>query len=346
MISDSETRRGAGRFRYSLTIALALLAHQSVVFYAPPAAAQQEADATQDRSTARELALQGAQAFERGEWENALEMFSRAYTLYPAPTISIMQARSLAKLGRLLEALDKYEATQRTKLEADAPEAFQAAISEAATEAETVRARLPRVKLSVSGPGADAKDLRVIIDGKESTVALIGVDRPMDPGKHQFTVESPSGAKGTRELQVEESRSYLVELSLEQPKAVEPKPVVVPPPPAPLPERKPNRTLAYVAYGVGGAGLVLGGVTGIIALGKKGDLDDACNIGKNGCPPSSQSDLDAYRLTRTLSYVGFGIAAVGAIGGTVLLFTTGKSHSSTELRAYVAPSGAGLSGKF
>src|SRR6185295_6955519 len=61
------------------------------------------------RTAARDLATQGAQAFEAGEYAQASDFFRRAHELVPAPSIALLQARSLAKLGQLLEAIDIYE---------------------------------------------------------------------------------------------------------------------------------------------------------------------------------------------------------------------------------------------
>ncbi len=64
------------------------------------------------RTTARDLALQGSEAFDHGQYQVALDLFQRAGELVRAPTISLMQARSLSQLGRWVEAMDAYEGVQ------------------------------------------------------------------------------------------------------------------------------------------------------------------------------------------------------------------------------------------
>src|SRR3972149_2702255 len=100
----------------------------------------QEVDA-QTRTLARDLAVQGAEAFEREDYVTALDRLNRAAALYPAPSIDVMRARALVRLGRLLEALDRYEETQRTPLAEDAPEAFRQAVSDAKREGAELHAR-------------------------------------------------------------------------------------------------------------------------------------------------------------------------------------------------------------
>ena len=101
------------------------------------------------RTVARELARQGADAFERHDYTTALDRLTRAFSLFSAPTISVMQARSLVHLGRFVEALDKYEETQRMSLGDDSPDAFRQAVNEAKSEAEELRARIPRLLIRV-----------------------------------------------------------------------------------------------------------------------------------------------------------------------------------------------------
>jgi hypothetical protein len=84
-----------------------------------------------------------------------------------------------------------------------------------------------------------------------------------------------------------------------------------------------------VAFGVGGAGLVVGGITGILAMGKHSTLSGECT---STCPPSAQSDLDSYHTMGTISTVGFIVAGVGAAAGVILLVTQPKTTATTGLR--------------
>ena len=88
-----------------------------------------------------------------------------------------------------------------------------------------------------------------------------------------------------------------------------------------------NKTLALVAFGVGGAGLVVGSITGLIALGKSGDLKDACGPNKDTCPSTAQSDIDSYKTMGTISTVGFIVAGVGGAAGLILLLTSPKTST-------------------
>jgi hypothetical protein len=93
------------------------------------------------------------------------------------------------------------------------------------------------------------------------------------------------------------------------------------------------KLVPWIGFGVAAGGLVLGGVTGILAISKHSTLSDEC---KNGCGPGQpQSDLSAYHTMGTLSTVGFIIAGVGAaagITGVILLVTQPKTEPTTGLQ--------------
>ena len=79
-----------------------------------------------------------------------------------------------------------------------------------------------------------------------------------------------------------------------------------------------QRTLGWVGLGVGGAGLVFGGVTGLVVLSKKSALeDDGCVDAR--CYSDQADDVDSYNSMRTLSTVGFAVGGLGVAAGAALL---------------------------
>lgn len=344
MISASE--RHLRRFSGSLVVAWAL--------FAPLAAHAEDAET---RTAARDLATQGAKAFDAGKYEEASDYFRRAFDLVHAPSIGIMRARSLVKVGQLVEAIDAYEQTSRFKLVAGAPDAYVKAVQAAKAEVEDVRARVPRVKITLKG--ADPNEApQVTIDDKPTPAALLGVDRLLNPGSHHLAVVVGRETRGTRELEVNEGQSYSVELDA-TPRAVGPvaatlpaaeKPELSPPPPAPEPppntEPAPpysgstTRVLGYVGIGVGALGLGIGTYAGLVALHDKSRLDDVCHP---QCPRASSDDLSGFRTNRTISWVSYGVGIAAATTG-ILLLTVGDSkreHASLS----VSPLGVQIGGK-
>ncbi|HET7541965.1 MAG TPA: hypothetical protein VFK05_18960 [Polyangiaceae bacterium] len=297
------------------------------------------AEDAETRTAARDLATQGAQAFEAGDYARASDFFRRAHELVPAPSIALLRARSLAKLGQLLEAVDIYEQTSRFKLPDDAPEAYLQAVETARIEMEDVRRRLPRLKLTLIGLSS-SEQAQVSMDDKPTPGALLGVERPINPGQHRVEARVAGQLRATRELDIAEGQSYQIELDV-RPAEPAPKPVVVVQQAAPV--EKPHswrKTGGFVALGVGALGLGIGTYTGIVALHHKSDLDSVC---KPSCPPSSADDIDSWRSNRTISYVSFGVGIAAAATGVALLTIGKPTEEHVAIRAL--PSGLQIAGQ-
>jgi len=102
-----------------------------------------------------------------------------------------------------------------------------------------------------------------------------------------------------------------------------------------------------VSLGVGGAGLVVGAVTGVMVFSKKAQLDKGDCVG-SVCGPTERSNVDTYMTLRTVSTAGLVVGAVGVAAGVTLLLTAPKSNPTAE--SYVAPwlgvASAGVAGRF
>ncbi|MES1178725.1 MAG: hypothetical protein ABUL62_30665 [Myxococcales bacterium] len=311
------------------------------------ASAQQVDDAT--RSAARQLATDGSAAYQADDYAQAYDRFNRAYQLVHVPTVGIWAARSLLKLGRLVEASERYLDVSRTPLAADAPPEHFKAQKDANEERARLMPRIPNVRVLLDG--ADASETFVSLNDELLPSALLGVNRPVNPGKLRV--------KGVRGEQVVEAAVDLPEgaskdvtltftkLSHVKPSTV-PGPAEAPPPTAPPPQLSdsPDHTLAYVAFGVGGAVLITGGIFGGLALSQKSDLDAQCP--NRQCTPAHHSDNDSYETKKLVSGVGLiaGAALVGA--GVVLYFTApapaGEQHA--RLGAFCNGQQLGVQGAF
>jgi hypothetical protein len=231
-----------------------------------------------------------------------------------------------------------YEQTARFKLADDAPEAYVTAVHTAVTEVEEVRARLPRLNLTVVGAlSTDAP--QVIIDDKPTPDALVGVARPVDPGLHRVAVRVSGQVRAARELNLNEGQSYQVDLDIHpvQPVA-KAEPVA---PPSPRSTRSNSlRTLGFVGLGVGAVGIGIGTYTGLVALHHQSQLDAACHP---DCPQSSAGDLSGWRSNRTASWLSYGVGVVAATSG-VLLLTLGRRERE-DLAVVALPGGIQIRGR-
>lgn len=333
-----------GSFVRPLSLSLALAVSIPQLAYA-----QQEPTA-QDIAQARQLGQQAIAAYDAGNYAEAEKLYAAASKLYPlAPTLTLGLARAQAKQGKVVSAQENYNKIIREWSNQPNPQpAFKDALESAKAEVGAVSARIASVVITVEG----AQDPTVTIDGVNVPTVALGLKRPVDPGTHVVKATAEGMKPAETSFQVAEGGSAEAKLTLEP----DPNAPVASPPPGPAPDITPppdtavstggssNKTLALVAYGVGGAGLVLGAVTGLMAIGKHSDLETVCPDGR--CPSSAQGDVDTYETFGTLSTVGFIVAGVGAVAGTVLLVTSPKKTGLRSTTPTIGLGGPGIRGTF
>jgi hypothetical protein len=294
-----------------------------------------------EKATARELALQAADAFDAGDYETALDEFTRAQQLYPAPTLSFMQARCLYRLGRWVEAYEIYNETARAPLADDAPDAYTQAVSDARAEADDLQAKLPRIEIRVP----ETPGLTVTIDDRLLPPAMHNVTHPIDPGAHHIRALVDDEGYFEQTVMMVQRDFQLIAIP-------RPKEEVVPITDDTLldeqrearPSRGHSRTPAWVvptAFALGGVGSAAAVVSLILGSGVKSDLDAVCHP---GCPPAMEDELQSYRLYRALFITG---AAVGAVGiGTGVYFVLSDSSDDGAVALAFTPTGARVFGAF
>jgi hypothetical protein len=310
-------------------------------------------DAT--KNAARELATQAGDAYRKGDFEKAQDLYRRAYALIPAPSLSVREGRSLEKLGRLVQAAEAYVRTVRTPMGDNAPDAFRDAVKEASEALAQLRPRIP--KLTVSVTGIDRKDpaLTVTIDGKPLAKALVGVGAPVNPGEHDVVATVSDGRHAEGKITLEESGTKTLELDVGPPpkgSGVKPAPAASTTPASSKNDAKADtgtsssqRTWAYVAMGAGVAGVGLGVATGLMATARHSSAEDACPDQK--CPPGSSGmdDVDAFRTLRTVSTIGYIVGVVG-VGAGATLWLTAPKNDGVAIAPTIGPLSAGVRGRF
>lgn len=330
-----------------------------------------DAREAQMRAAARAIGEDGLSLYDQGRYIDALDRFERADELIKAPTLGLMAARSLEKLGRFVESTERYQQVIDMKLPADASDTFKQAQSAASKEKEALLPRIPSVEVSVAGPGANEVET-VMLDGRRLPPQRFGASRPIsaklpvDPGDHRLEAQSKTGAAFER-FTVGEGNTEHVVLTLS------PDPNKHRPPPnakegaaagnssqanasnpGSMPPRRgeTQRTIAWVSLGVGAAGAVLGIITGSVAASIHSDFTDPpCDTDARKCPTSFKDQIDTYSTLRPLSTTGLIIGGVGLGLGTVLLLTLPKggarySSGSVHVTPWIGPASAGLRGSF
>jgi hypothetical protein len=311
-------------------------------------------------AAARTLGIQGVQLADAGKCDQAVEKLSRAESLYHAPTILGRLGECQVALGQIVVGTENLNRVVREPLAANAPQAFRAAQERAK---KVLDAALPRIAyLTVTVEPRDAK-AEVKVGGVPVSNALIGVERPTDPGTHEVVATAPGYLEAKSSVTLTEAGHQSVTLTLlpdpNAPKVAAPADTIPPggtltaPPgavaPAPAAESSGSKTLAYVLLGVGGVGIVAGSITGIMAIGAKGDLD----CPQNRCVGSEGDDLESAKTIALVSTISFAVGIPAAAVGTVLLLTGGSKKESGKLdkkgfsaRPYLGVGEAGVVGTF
>ena len=164
------------------------------------------------KSNARAAANQGLEAFKAGDYETAIDRFERANELIRAPTHTLFLARAHEKRGDLVLARELYLELDREQLASDAPPAFVQAQADARTELEALEIRVPRITVKVTGPGSEQAE--VLMDDKPMPSALVGIERPVDPGKHRFRASAGENKARPITLTLEEGQRKTITLEL------------------------------------------------------------------------------------------------------------------------------------
>ncbi len=326
-------------------VLLAALGRASSAYAAPTAA---------DRETARTLMDQGRDLRDKGNLKEALKRFQAANDIMHVPTTALEVAKAQVALGLLVEARDTI-AVLRTqppgKTESDI---FRQARAASEQLDEQLAGRVPSLIISLKGVDP-TQEPALTLDGVKVPPALLGLPRTVDPGHHVVTAKTSSGT-GTQEVDVKEGEQKPVEVVVV---AIAPEPAVppatseLPADEAPLPKRH-LTPLTWAGIGAGGAGLLVGSITGGLSLSKKSTLKQECT--NDVCGPSASSTLSSAKTLATVSDVGFVFAGAGAAVAVVSFVLSNRSSAAhlapsasaigVSVTPWISATGAGVTGTF
>lgn len=276
------------------------------------------ADAT-DAARAEVLFREGRKAFDAGDYANACPKLEESQHLDPQNGTLLNLALCHQKQGKVASAWAEFLELVPKARAANQGEREQFAQK----QVNDLEPTLPRLKIHKADPSVE-----VTVNGAK--LASADTALPYDPGPVKIEATAP-GKRGWQQ-------EILLEAKLTKDVTVPALSGVNDPPrdeghgpdrPTPGTTSSPLRTVGIIGMGVGAAVLVFGGVTGGLAIGKKGDLDD-----DPGCPDRCRDSslVDSYNTMRTLSSIGIIGGAVLAAAGAVLFFVAPSSKTAAALR--------------
>jgi hypothetical protein len=297
------------------------------------------------RAKARTLGYAGVESYAEGDFDTASAKLEESFQLLPVPSLGLWSARALVRLGKLVQAEQRYRSVASLPLRDDDPPAQQTAKADAAREHLELLPKIPSLKIQLSG--ADAEDVVVIVDGGVRQPSELAVALLMNPGRHEVVGTRGAERSGVV-LNLGEGAHEEVELRFADPRPEPDAPVDPLAPAAPRPvnnARRALRTGAWIAVGAGAAGLATSLVTFLMAKDLHDSFEERDNCAMNSC---SQEEVDTYNTLRSVHLVGLiaGSVLTGA-GASVLVLTWKEAPwQPRDLALRIGPTGASLVGRF
>jgi hypothetical protein len=301
-----------------------------------------------DKETARGLMADGRAARDRGDLRAALKAFTGADNIMHVPTTGLELARTQAALGQLLAARDTTARVMRFPERPNEPAPFKVARDAATSFNEELDARIPSLKVLVTGAPEGARP-RVTIDGASVPAEQVGQARKVDPGHHVIVARAGS-SEGKQEIDLAEKESKQVSVDLSTPATAGGEAAS---PPADQETSKEGatasqepstfpRVMVYGGFGLAGAGLLAGTITGAVSLSKTSGIRNSGQCSGDVCGPVEYDDISSAKTMATLSTVSFIVAGVGAVAGVVgLLMSASSAEPKSDGPTDVPPTSKG-----
>ena len=288
------------------------------------------------------LFREGRAAMQTNDYDTACARFADSQKKEPAPGTALNLGECEERRAHLVAARDAFATAASTFTAADKK-------GYASGRVEALDKRIPKVIVKVQGAPKSAV-VHANARGAERVIE-IGAETRLDPGDVTFTVEAPAARTKRVSVTLKEGAPTadveLGPLEIDSPVPIasaKPEVGAMPPKRDETPAKgSALRTAGFVIGGVGVASLVVGGVTGIVTLGKASTV-------KDHCPDESSCDAEgssAASSGKTLSLVStitviVGIAGIGAGALLVLTNPSKKDSLSGALTIAPGPGDAGL----
>jgi hypothetical protein len=265
----------------------------------------------QNPAAAEALFEQARAAMAAGSYDIACARFRDSDKLDPAVGTRFNLADCEERRGRVATAWSLF----RGVLSELAQDDDRRPIAEG--RARALQPRLPylRMKRDADTPPG----VRVRIDGVELGEGSFDVALPMDPGTHELRLLPAEGGEGQRStfaLREGEHSDMPIRYTATPPIVLEEDPAADLAAPRPASEQQ--RKWAYVAGGIGGAGIAVGAVTGIVTINKKSTANANCSDDRRVCNQAGIAANESGKTYGTLSALGFGVGLIGLAAGTYL----------------------------
>jgi len=261
-------------------------------------------------------------------------------TLFTLGECELRWKHSASALRRLVEYLDLVT-NMPTAGERDRQ---SDRVKVATAQRQQLEKQVARITLVV--PAGSPDDAEVRVDGVPVPRRWLGEPLPLDPGDHVIGLSVGDGRKSEQRVTLAAGDERRIALAVPPARAQTSSAVSTQAPLAPHAAGQPaasaeppeshappssRRRWIWMAGGAGAAGVVVGGVAGLLALVENASASRSC--GTDGLSPgqcTSQQGVDAGKAARTwamVSTVAFSFGAVG-LATSAVLWLTAPSHDA------------------
>ncbi len=301
------------------------------------------------------LADEGVVAYEDGNYPTAVAKLASAYQSLRAPSVGLWLGRALVMTGKLVEAAAILHEVQQLSPEVGKAEVQKRAQLDAAGDEAALLLRLPKLTLQFRNPVPDKT--MVYIDGRDIELKRLAEPQPVNPGQHGVTLDCSTGSR-IMTVTLNEGEAKWVPLECAPPTAM-PKSALdhsiapnslgattSPESDRPKRDSRGANIATWATLGLGAAGLVFGSVSGVVALSKKGDLNDrGCHDER--CPASvPRGDVESLNDWRHVSTAGFLLGSIGVAAGATLWLTAPKNPNAGRAALTVGLQSLAFKGEF
>jgi len=296
------------------------------------------------REQAQARFARGKELLAKKSFDEALEEFRASHDIVASPNARLQMGRCLRALGKFVAAYAEFGRTIVEARELSASDNRYKLADDAATiERGELEPLLGFVLLTITNP---SEETRVTVGGEEIRRAAWAEPTPASAGVTEVVVETPGHAPVKTEVAITQATKTSLTIDaqsgepLAEPTAAPPPPP--PPAPAPAPQPLPLRPSAYVAGGVGAAGLLTFAVSGLLARSTYDDLQSRCG---GHCPPDKAGEIASGKTEQTVANVGLVLGVLGAAAGaTLFVLSMPKSGPAPATALVVSPAWIGVRG--
>lgn len=166
------------------------------------------------KAAARAAYTEGVDLQTKRDCAHALPRFEAAQRLFEAPTNLLHIAQCQAEMGMLVEAQESYSTLSHQTLAPQAPAAFREAKDKGRAELARLAPRVPTLRVTTNPAGPTLKNAVVVVNGTQMPAELIGVARPLNPGRYQVKVTASPNLSGAAESELKEGQALSLEVRL------------------------------------------------------------------------------------------------------------------------------------